>query len=50
MAECDYIKQKFSGWTDEKRKIVLIALGGAISCRACRTVHYFKEETTNEGN
>lgn len=44
---CDYIRNKFSLWSEEKQRVILTALGGAISCRSCQTVHYFKEGAEN---
>ena len=44
---CPYVAAKFRGYSDEKKKVVLAALGGFISCPRCKTVHHLEEENTN---
>lgn len=44
---CDHLRAKFNMWSDEKKRIVFTALGGAISCKYCRKIYYM-EETSND--
>ena len=46
--ECAYVRDKFAGYSEEKKQVVLLAIGHAIACPKCKTIHYFNKEDKHE--
>ncbi|CAH1205557.1 hypothetical protein PAECIP111893_02370 [Paenibacillus plantiphilus] len=40
--ECGYFERRFKGYSDEKKRVVAIALGNKYYCPFCGTIHHLE--------
>lgn len=41
---CFYVRRRFTGYSDEKKRMVKIALNYVIYCPVCREIHKLEDE------
>lgn len=42
--ECGFFERRFARYSDEKRKVMAMALNGRYYCPYCRTIHILEVE------